>query len=384
MKVLQIIPSYSLAWGGPPKVVHDLSRSLISKGLKIDILTTCQVNDISYPIPDNVKLIKMNPSKLSVFWTGFSIQLISFLRNHLNDYDLIHIHELWHFPHFIAYMLRKKSPFIVTVHGELDDWCLKHKQLKKSFYSSLIQKKILKEANIIHVLTNQERKNTIEYLNGFSGNIEVIPNGIDVAEFASASEDLSFLQQYPSLLNKKYILFLGRINAKKGLDLLIEAFEILSKEHSNIFLVLAGPDSEGYQAKVMRDVIQRNLSEKVIFAGTLSGNTKYSAIKNSELFVLPSYSEGFPMAVLEAMACEIPVVISNKTGINREVEEHNAGVIVKTNPTSISDGIIRLITDYDFKIKIAKNGKKMALKYFNIDKVSDMMFAAYKKALCIK
>ena len=177
----------------------------------------------------------------------------------------------------------------------------------------------------------------------------MVPNGIDLSEI-DYKED--------GLLNsdKKYILSLGRISKKKGFNLLIPAFSKLIREY-DLNLVIAGPDNEGYKKEVEHIVKKENLEERIIFTGLID-DEKWSLYKKALMFVLPSYSENFGMTVVEAMACETPVVVSDKVGIYKEVENAKAGIIVKTEVDSLYEGMKQIIENEKLRNNISENGRK--------------------------
>lgn len=380
MKILHITPDYSIDWGGPPKIIYDLCKSLALKGIDTEILTTYQDNETLYPVPEGVKLVKIKRGELANLWTGFSMGIIGFLRENLHRYDLIHIHELWHFPHFMAYLMHKNIPYVITIHGGLDKWCLSYKGFKKKIYSLIIQRKILENANMVHVLTSEGKENVEKYTGKNLKNIVIIPNGVNLSEFKDLPPEGSFKNKYPVLSDKNYILFLGRINIIKGLDILADSFGFLAKKYKNLYLVIAGPDNDGYGEKVKNRLNKHDLLNRVIFTGSLSGKDKLSAFVDAKVFVLPSYSEGFGKVIIEAMACETPVVIS-KTGIYKEVEENNAGIVVETTPESLYNGIKKILDNNELRKKVIENGKKMVEKYYNIDRIADMMIEVYNRII---
>ncbi|MEO0241395.1 MAG: glycosyltransferase, partial [candidate division WOR-3 bacterium] len=155
----------------------------------------------------------------------------------------------------------------------------------------------------------------------------------------------------------------------------------ISKIYKDIYLLIAGPDNEGYGEKIKKLIKNYGIEDKVIFTGPLYGKEKISAFKNAEIFVLPSYSENFGLAVLEAMACGKPCVISNKVGIYKEVKKYNAGIIVETNSRSLYNGIQILLKDENLKRKISENAKKIVKNEYDIEKVAEKMIKVYEDIL---
>jgi glycosyltransferase involved in cell wall biosynthesis len=379
LKILYIIPSYAVNRGGPTSLVKELSQALVRGGIQVDILTTSKAGEELCAVPDGARLIQVPRSGLAKLWTGFSWGVIKFLKNNLGHYDLIHIHELWHFPHLMAYLLHRNVPYVVTIHGGLDDWCLSHKNWKKKIYSYLIQKKIISRADMIHVLSQTEKGAVIKYLGYLAENIKIIPNGIDVTAFENLLEEGSEPKRQSQFSNKKYIIFLGRIHQVKGLDLLVRVFQRLSPEYPDLFLVIAGSDNDGYGGIIKKIIENYHLENKIIFSGILTGEEKVSALSDAQAFVLPSYSECFPMAMVEAMACRTPVIISNQVGIYKDVAAHQAGIVVETNPESLYQGLKKVLDNENLRQSLTDNATKMVQEHFNIKEVAQLMIRAYQE-----
>ena len=177
------------------------------------------------------------------------------------------------------------------------------------------------------------------------------------------------------------ILFLGRINFKKGLDLLALAYGIVARQRDDVHLVLAGPDNEGYGRKVRKWLTEEGVLERVTFTGMILGKTKVAALRDADVFVLPSYTENFGVAVVEAMTCGLPVVISNKVNIWNEVTEAEAGVVVNCKPNELAEALLELLDDPEYRKSLGKNGKKLVSAKFTWDKVAERMIKVYENIL---
>lgn len=210
----------------------------------------------------------------------------------------------------------------------------------------------------------------------------VVPNGIDLSVFSVLPPKEILKEKFPELRGKKIILFLSRIHRNKGLDTLIRAFAVIAKEQADVHLVIAGrDDGDGYEKALRKSVSSYNLGSRVSFVGMLSGREKLEAFTGSDIFVLPSYSESFGMACVEAMACGVPVIISDKVGIHKEVMKNNACIVVEPKIDSLYKGIKSLLENDSLRQKIGLNGRKFTEKYYNIEKAADMMIEEYKNIL---
>ena len=389
MKILHITPAYYPAFkhGGPIESVHLLNKALVKKGIAVDVFTTNAGIDKDSHIELN-KWIAINGIRvkyLKYFFYEhytFSPSLLFAVFKKVKNYDLIHLTGVWNFSVLagaLACMLNNK-PFIVSPRGVLyrDAINIKSKFIKL-LYFNLIAKHYLKRASAIHYTTEDEKEHTFKKINNTS---IVISNGIDLSYFNNLPSKGSFKSKYPHLKDKKYILFLGRIHKQKGIDLLIEAFKLISNKYKDLYLIIAGPDSIGYKKEVERFLAGNNLLNKVVFTGMLSGKDKLAAYVDAEMFVLPSYFENFGMSVIEAMACGIPVIVSNRVGIYKEIEASNAGIVVDLQPENLYKEIKNLLENPNLEYKVSTNGKQLVKEKYDIYNVAVMMYDAYKKIIC--
>jgi len=380
MRVLYITTSLSSKWGGPTKVVQGLSEALARKGVEISIFSPFRENDKRDIIkPKDIQVELFKAGIFSSFWNGYSFELQKNIFNRINDFDLVHIHEIWHYPCFISYLAAKnRKPYIITLHGTLDTWCLNYKSFKKRIFSFLIQRRILNQANALHALTEKEKEDIKNF--GIDNYTEVIPNGINIKEFDNLPSRLDLEKIYPQLKNRKAILYFGRIHPKKGLDILARAFGIIARDRDDICLIIAGPDENGHQKEVEKILKEEKALQKVIFTGSLTGRERLTVLGGADLFVLSSYSEGFSMAVLEAMTCRLPVVITHQCNFP-EVAKHKAGFVINPDKKELVLALNNLLKDPFLCKEMGKNGRRLILREFTWDKIADQMIDLYKKVL---
>jgi len=381
MKVLHVVANFSPEWGGPTRSVHGLTEALAKKDIQISIFGPKKRDNDKNILYPKETIVKLFPKDfLYRLWTGHSFSLKKALKAEIEKFDLVHIHEIWHHPHFAGYKAAKylKKPFIISIRGELEPWCLNHKALKKKIYSILIQKKILREATALHALTKEEVKNISKFVN--NKNIFNIPNGLNLEEFNNLPPQKDIENLYPDLKGKKVILFFGRIHPKKGLDILAKSFSTFAKDRENVRLVIAGPDENGYKSKIKSILKNEDILNKVIFTGMLSGNTKLAVLNRANIFVLPSYSEGFSMAVLEAMACGLPVIITGKCNFP-EVEKNKAGIIINGDVNPLAKALDNLLNNPYLCKEMGENGRKLVREKFTWDKIANQMINLYEKII---
>lgn len=390
MKILHIAPSYypAFKYGGPIESVHLLNKALVKKGVKVDVFTTnaglenrsdIKINE--WVMIDGVR-VKYFPYYFYEHYT-FSPQLFFSTLKEVKKYDLVHITAIWNFSILAGSLasIFNKKPFIVSPRGSLYEEAinLKSKWLK-IFYFYLAANHYLYKANALHFTTKDEKNNLAHFIR-LKNKPFIIPNGIDLAAYEQLPPKGLFKEKYTVLKNKKCILFLGRLNRKKGLDILVNAFKQISKDYQNIFLVIAGPDENDYKISLERKLGEYHLLDRTIFTGMLLGRDKLSVYIDADVFVLPSYSENFGMTVIESMACGTPVVISNKVGVCEEIQQNNAGVVVNLNAESLSKGIRSLLDNPHITDEIVINAKRLTKETYDINMIANMMIDAYKEVL---
>jgi len=367
--------------GGTQKVVCDLVETLAQKGLDVTIFSTLKRGEeIKIFQPRGVKIKIFQRSFFSHLWNSHSPALQIALEKEIKNFDLIHIHGIWHHLLFVAYKAAKKfhKPFIITPHGTLEPWPLSYKFLRKKIYYSLIQKRILKEASAIQAITTQEAKN-IQNL-GIKTRIVVIPNGINLKEFQKIPENKTLERFFPELINKKYFLFLGRLHPVKGLDLLVRAFSQITKERNDIFLVIAGPDELGYRKELEKILKSEDAMENTIFTGLVTEEKKVALLSNANFLVLPSYSEVRGISILEAAACGIPVIATHKCNFP-EIEEFKTGILIDPDISQLRKAILILLNNQNLGKEMGENGKKMVFEKFTWEKISGEIIKFYQDLL---
>ncbi len=388
IKLLHISPSYypAFRFGGPIQSVHLLNKALVKKGVIVDVVTTDAGQNVNYKFTrlqdykidkDGFYLIDAVRVKYFSFvgyeHYNFSLTLVKEIWRRIENYDLVHITAVWNFPVLVGAVISliKKKPYIISPRGVFHQFAFTSRSnLIKKLYLYLIAKHYLKKAAGIHYTTQIEKEESEQILN--HKNSFIIPNGIDLSAIEQSGKRIT------PITDKNYILILGRIDAIKGFDILIPAFAGICKNHNDLKLVIAGDDTVSYAQEVRKIIEVNRITDRVNFTGQVTGDDKWDLYKNALMFVLPSYSENFGMSVVEAMACGCPVVISDKVGIYKEVLENNAGIVVKTDPKSVEEGILRLLNDEKLRITITDNAKAMVEKYYNIDKVAEQMIGQYK------
>lgn len=385
IKILMVVPSLSKIYGGPSKSVIELVEAISAKRISVDIVTTSINGDEQLDVTCNTWIESKNYrvryflySHLSQF--AFSASLTAWLFKHVCEYDIVHTNGMFSYPVLPAYWACQfhKIPYVITPHGMLEPWALAYKAWKKNLYFNLLEKPALKKASTIQMLASTEAER-IEHFN-LPTSLAIVPNGIHKKDFVSLPDSEIFYQQYPHTRNKNLILFLGRIDPKKGLDLLANAYGKVFTQFPQSHLIVAGQDNIGFMSTAKNYFSQAGCAEAVTFTGMLKGEQKYAALAAADIYVAPSYSEGFSISVLEGMACALPCVIT--TGCNfPEAQKENAAYVVDIDAEAIANALIKCLENPQKAKEMGDRAKKLIQEHYTWDKIALKMIDVYQKIL---
>lgn len=394
MKILHVIPSFAPAWryGGPIYAAMGLTRELARQGHEVAVMTTNidgpGVLDVPVKRPVSMEGVEVwyFPVEHPRWWC-FSGSLGKALQLQVKRFDLVHIHSIFLWPTTAAafWSQRSEIPYIVRPAGALDPVCLTRSydnwwvslmsRGKKGAYLKTIGRMDLHNASALHFtsLAEMEAARSLRLRPpGF-----VVPLGVELAPAEGESASLRLRERYPQLGGKRVVLFFSRLDPKKGLDLLVAALGDLASRHKDFSFVLAGGGTSGYTADVVALVERHGLQERTVFLGPVEGSAKWLLLQEADLFVLPSYQENFGVAVVEAMAAGLPVVISNRVNIHREVSQAGAGLVTDLDPKQIAAAVEQLITDGDLRRDMGRKGTLLVRREFTWEKIAKHMLQVY-------
>ncbi|MEP0911403.1 glycosyltransferase [Leptolyngbya sp. GB1-A1] len=382
MKILLVIPAVGSIYGGPTKIVLELAQALGSNGVSVDIVTTNANGSTNLDVPLHTWVAE-GLYRIQYFphwgWGDYkiSLSLASWLFRHIGDYDLAHTNALFSYPILLTHWACqfRRVPYIATPHGMLESWALSYKARKKHLYYSLFEKAALQKAESVQITGSPEAL-SIKSL-GISTPIFFAPNGIDRQEFETLPDPEIFYREFPDTRYKTLILFLGRIDPKKGLDLLSAAFAQIHKQFPETHLILAGPDNTGYLSTARSYFAEVGCLEAVTFTGMLTGSLKLAALAAVNLYVAPSYSEGFSMSVLEGMASGLPCVIT--TGCNfPEAAQAQAAQVVKIDAHAIASALIHCLQNPEEAKAMGDRARQFIFENYTWDSIAANLIQVYQ------
>lgn len=373
MNILQVTNFFKPSWeaGGPARVTYEISKTLASKGHKVTVYTSDGFKsrlDVEKNKPVDVDGIKVYYFKnLSTYFSQKLIFPILYylpviVRKNIKNFDIIHIHEHRTFLAVIIhyYAKKQKIPYIIHAHGSVLPF-FQNQKLKKAF-DFIVGNKILKDASKVIALTYAEREQFIK-MSIDEDKIEIVPNGIDFSIYENLPERGLFRSKYGINKNEKVILYLGRIHRIKGVDLLVEAFSDLANKIENIKLVIAGPD-DGFLSTLKAQIEHLRIGDKILFTGPLYEIDKLEAYVDADVYVLPSIYEAFPVTVLEACACGVPVIVTDRCGI-ADLVSGRVGFVVKYDKYILQDTIFKVLCDEKLRKEFGSIGRDVVKEEFN-------------------
>ena len=381
LKILQLVHTLDPSVGGVAASVLALSRGLARRGHKLDIVV---LDDSASPWLADIALpIHALGAGLTSY--RYSSKLLPWLKKQGGDYDRVIVNGIWQYLSFAAWRRYAGSsiPYYVFPHGMLDPWFketfpLKH--LKKWLYWPWAEYRVLRDAAAVIFTSEEERSQARKSFWLYRCREKVSPLGVEAPPISSNAK-LEFLSRYPQLQNARIFLFLGRLHPKKGCDMLLEAFAQM-RSNDSISLILAGPDQVGWESDLRRQVTRLNLTNRVVFTGMLEGSMKQGAFANAEAFVLPSHQENFGISVVEALAASVPVLVSNRVNIWREIEADRAGYVESDDLAGTTRLLQRWIdTAPAEREMVRQNARRCFEQRFEIDRAVDSLLQILNEPL---
>jgi len=291
--------------------------------------------------------------------------------------EVVHIHGLWQVQTRLGGRAARNSrvPYLISAHGMAEPWALRHKRWKKALYLAMVESRNLKSAACLHALSRPE----IGHLRALAPKTPVcfVPNGVDLAPFENLPERAAFEHEYPELAGRFVLLFYGRLHVKKGLDLLVEAFGRLAHKHPQLHLMLAGKDDGAWPD--FRDRAEHlGLADRITYVGHVSGERARQVWSRADAFALPSYSEGFSMAILEALACRLPSLITTACHFP-EVSEAGGAIVVEPDEESVAEGLQMLLEASDEqRSEMGDKGRALVERQYTWDRQARRLVEVYQ------
>lgn len=386
MRVLHIVPSLDPATGGPAQSVPSLCRALQQAGVNVQLYAFRRAGaPVSVRDEEERFAIRwFRPLACSHQWPT-----PSFYRCILQEarrVHLAHLHSLWNPIVGVAALACRSAglPYLISPRGMLQQAALQRRRVLKSTYYRTFEKHTIEGAAGLHFFTEAEREDSQMLLDGKSVSF-VIPNGIDPA-IGERRRSGCFRRVHPELQGKRIALFLGRLHWSKGLELQAHAIGLAARKVYDLMWVLVGPD-HGEWMRIHRLVRDLGFEDRVRWTGPLSRDECLEALAEADVFVLTSRHEAHSVAMNEALALGVPVVVTDRVRFDL-IREYGAGVVTAPEPGQLAEAIVAVVRDVERARAMGEAGRRLAAERLAWPVVAQAMVAAYevvggtRKPLC--
>lgn len=385
LRVLHVAPYYlpAFRYGGPVRSVHGLAAATAALGHEVHVYTTNIDGDASIDPPDDVPVVR-DGVQVSYFAAGLGRRVFRApdmgpaLEASVASFDVVHIHCVWVWPTIVAAAAARRygSPYVLAPRGMLvRDLIRRQSNLAKRAWLALFDRRNVMDAAAIHVTADSEAADLVA-LGLTHPRVRVVPNGVEPPAqtlSAEATRAIAAVAQGA----EPYVLFLGRVAWKKGLDRLVAAAERLPGAK----IVVAGYDENGYLAVVKNLVAKAAISDRVSFVGPVEGASKWALIRNARCLVLPSYHENFGISAVEAMAVGCPVVVTEEVGLADAIRETGSGIVTSGDPTRLAAAIGDILSSPALGKAMGKAGARATRERFSWAGVARQMLAVYEECI---
>lgn len=371
MRIVQVVTLITPdgTYGGPVRVALNQARALIDAGHDVVVAAAQYGFGGSAPETLDGVPLRLFPSKTLVPGIGFaglsSPGLRTWLTSEISQVDVLHVHLARDFVTLLAARaaIKASTPLVVQPHGMLD---ATHNPLALPL-DAVFTKPILRKANCVFFLTDQEERDLVQFA-GAELALKRLHNGVRAVATVSRSKE-----------DALDVLFVARLHERKRPALFVEMARTLSRKFPNATFSLVGPD-EGEGAAVQRAIEAAGPDARIRWEGALPMEQTPQRTQKSAIFVLPSINEPFPMAVLEAMAAGLPVIVTETCGLAPTITSTGSGIVVNDSLDQLVGAVERLLAENDLRLSMGAEARATATAQFGMPSVEAVLSGEYRRA----
>jgi glycosyltransferase involved in cell wall biosynthesis len=383
MKIFHYFDRVRLEEGGTTRAAIEMCSVLATRGHEVTMLT---YDDTDAPESGNkgaagALCIQLIP-KPALPGQFFSPQVVRQIGKRLAAADVLHLHGMWvpSNPQVAIEALKQHIPYVLTLHGMLDDWSMAQRTIRKRVYLAACGKQMLRRAAALHTVAEGELNQASKWMP--AERAVVVPCIIDLEPFR--------ILPGPELAQHKFdldpsgpprVLFLSRLHYKKCPEILIQAFALLRERGVDAELLIAGTGEPTYVRQLKHLAEEQNVAEQTKFLGMVTGEAKLSLYQHAAVFALPTSQENFGLVFAESLACRTPVVGTKGTDIWRELEASGGAVIADRTPEAFAEALAELLAAPDRAQQMGERGRKWVFKALDPHVVGSQFEAMYVQAI---
>jgi len=377
MKILHYCAHIRLETGGVVRSVIDLTEGLSKAGKDVTLLATEGEDWPSHH--SGVRALRSGPfDRVPI---RFSRERLNFIREHIEHTDVLHLHTPWEPANMQLAKIAKSFgiPYIVSIHGMLDDWSMSQRNLKKRLYLLCGGRSFLQKSAAIHCTAEAELTQVAKWTP--RGRHVVIPYVFNPSEYLNPPPTSDPDKYWPQREKKRpVVLFLSRIHEKKGIEKLLEAAAVIDITHDVRFIIAGSGDSE-YEQRLHTLVSKLNIEHCVEFVGFVTGDRKTALYRATDIFALPTSQENFGIVLHEAMTCGIPVITTKGVDIWHELYQSGGATIIDDSKEQLVSALTTLLQDTSLQTTMGNAGRSWIEDTFDGDAVVNRFISMYRNAM---
>ncbi len=381
LNILHVIGSVAPRDGGPTVAIKGMSAALARLGCRVTVATTNAdgphgVLDVPLTRPAVVDGVSYRYFPRTLPGTfGLSLSLSRWLRRNISDFDVVEIHGLFVFATRAGCRSAARAgiPYVVRPLGMLDPWSLSQHSWKKAPYIRFVERPQLAGAAAIHA-TSESEADGVRAL-GFGDRVHVIPLGVAAVTHERRADSTDADVE---------LLFLSRLHPKKNIPLLLDALRRVRSEGGQLKLTIAGSGTDAYRAELERQVLGLGLEKVVRFTGHVDGDAKDALFANADVFVLLSNQENFGIAVAEALAAGLPVVVSDQVAIAPDVLAAGAGLVVPVEAVAAAKALTMLASSRERRLDMGRRAAQLARDRYSWDRTAHSLRSLFSDLVAVR
>jgi glycosyltransferase involved in cell wall biosynthesis len=387
VRILFVTPFYKPAYvyGGPVHSIPSLCESLAAIGNDVSVITTNAngKNNFSetngtFQIVDGVSVAYCQRDLPGDYFFSRQLSQTCYSEIYKDQFDIVYVASNWVFPFLPAChaAYRADVPYVVSPRASFKRITWRGKFLKKWVYHVFFERYWIDRAALIHYTTQMELDDSV-WLKLKPPSV-TIPNPLNIAEFNHLPKKGIFRSKYSIPSDASLLLYLGRVEPAKGIEFALQALSLLLPKYPGCFLAIAGPEEENHISVLSQCARELGIRDNIVFTGLLNPVQRLEALIDADIFVFPSHSENFGMAVAEAMASGLPVVISDQVGIAEFIIANTAGIVVPLEVNAFSEAIRTLLGNPDLRLKYAHQSASIIREHFSPLHIAERWSQAFR------